>query len=205
MNEKTEKEINLLKRNGSVCKRTETQTVSDITVADAVLATFFKILGNGAAKATKNHAIEEPNNPTGALELAADLSSWSNSLEAIAACAPSVIKIAHQGKGFYLGQIQGFFYLSVHDEKNWKAGWIWEIEKTYRRWDHETKNEKKTNESIFLSWYAERFRTINWPAEKKTFEAMLIENENTGKIILIRKKIMIVTLSSNEVLPNLIR
>ena len=63
-------------------------------------------MGKGAAKGAKNIAIKIGKNTFRALELATDLSTTAatKNANAIAATAPSVSKVSHQGERLHLGK-----------------------------------------------------------------------------------------------------
>ena len=103
MTKKTRKEIKLLAGDCCICKKSKSIKVSDITIAAKVLQDFFK----GVPKAAKNLGKKIFNNPSGALELAADFLSAvaTRNPKAIASTAPSGIKVIHQGPGVHLGKV----------------------------------------------------------------------------------------------------
>ena len=70
---------------------------------------FFKHLGKATAKAAKYFGKKKLNNPGRALELAAKIGSAtaSKNPRMIAATAPDIIKIVHQGKCLYQPEVLG--------------------------------------------------------------------------------------------------
>ena len=68
---------------------------------------FFKHLGEATRKAAKNVGKKKLNNPAHALELVANIgtAAASKNPKLIAATAPDVFKLVHQGKGLYLSKI----------------------------------------------------------------------------------------------------
>ena len=86
-----------------MCSRNKCLIVSDQTINGERLGDFFRHLGNATAKAAKNVEKKILDNPGRALEIAANIgtAAASKNPKFIAATAPDVIKIVHQGKGFY--------------------------------------------------------------------------------------------------------
>ena len=102
-NKKTGAPVKLLRGTCSTCKRNKSLIVSDQTIQAEGLGNFFEHLGSAA----KNVGKKILNNPGRALELAANIgtAAASKNPRMIAATAPDIIKIVHQGKGLYLGKI----------------------------------------------------------------------------------------------------
>ena len=102
-NKKTGAAVKLLRGICSSCKRNKSLIVSDQTIQAEGLGDFFR----GIGKAAKNVGKKILNNPGRALELAANIgtAAASKNPRMIAATAPDIIKIVHQGKGLYLGKI----------------------------------------------------------------------------------------------------
>ena len=102
-NKKTGAPVKLLRGTCSTCKRNKSPIVSDQIISAEGLGDFFKHIG----KAAKNVGKKILNNPGRALELAANIgtAAASKNPRMIAATAPDIIKIVHQGKGLYLGKI----------------------------------------------------------------------------------------------------
>ena len=75
---------------------------------------FFKHIG----KAAKHVGKKILNNPGRALELAANIgtAAASKNPQMIAASAPDIIKVVHQGKGLYLGKIQLIQNLNLYSK-----------------------------------------------------------------------------------------
>ena len=103
-NQKTGKQTKLLRGTCTKCHRGKSIIVSDQTIQAEGLGDFFKHLG----KAAKNVGKKILNNPSRALEIAANIgtAAATKNPKLIAATAPDVIKFVHQGKGLYLGKIQ---------------------------------------------------------------------------------------------------
>ena len=103
VNKKTGMSVKLLRGTCSTCKRYKSLIVSDQTIQAKGLGDFFKHLGSAA----KNVGKKILNNPGRALEIAASIetAAASKNPKLIAATAPDIIKIVHQGKGLYLGKI----------------------------------------------------------------------------------------------------
>ena len=102
-NKKTGAAVKLLRGFCSTCKRNKSLIVSDQTIQAEGLGDFFR----GIGKAAKNVGKKILNNPGRALELAANIgtAAASKNPRMIAATAPDIINIVHQGKGLYLGKI----------------------------------------------------------------------------------------------------
>ena len=102
-NKKTGMPVKLLRGVCVTCKRNKSLIVSDQTISAEGLGDFFKHIG----KAAKNVGKKILNNPGRALELAANIgtAAASKNPRMIAATAPDIIKLVHQGKGLYLGKI----------------------------------------------------------------------------------------------------
>ena len=102
-NKKTGAAVTLLRGTCSTCKRNKSLIVSDQTIQAEGLGDFFR----GIGKAAKNVGKKILNNLGRALELAANIgtAAASKNPRMIAATAPDIIKIVHQGKGQYLGKI----------------------------------------------------------------------------------------------------
>ena len=102
-NKKTGAAVKLLRGTCSTCKRNKSLIVSDPTIQAEGLGDFFR----GIGKAAKNVGKKILNNPGRALELAANISTAaaSKNPRMIAATAPDIIKLVHQGKSLYLGKI----------------------------------------------------------------------------------------------------
>ena len=77
--------------------------VSDQTIQAEGLGDFFRGVGNAA----KNDGMKILNDPGRALEIAANIGTAAagKNLRMIAASAPDIIKVVHQGKGLFLGKI----------------------------------------------------------------------------------------------------
>ena len=99
--------VKRLKGSCSTCKRNKSLIVSDQTINAKGLGDFFKHLGKATTKAAKNVGKKILNNPGRALEIAANIgtAAASKNRRMIAATAPDIIKLVHQGKSFYLGII----------------------------------------------------------------------------------------------------
>ena len=93
----------LLRGTCSTCKRNNSPIASNQTIQEEVLGDFFIHIGKAAHSVGKNIL----NNPGAALELAANIgiAAVSKNPRMIAATAPDIIKVVHQGKGLYLGKI----------------------------------------------------------------------------------------------------
>ena len=96
--------VKLLRGTCSTCKRNKSLIVSDQTIQAKGLGDFFRSVG----KTAKNVGKKILNNPGRALETAANIGTAapSKNPKVIAATAPDIIKLVHQGKGLYLGKIQ---------------------------------------------------------------------------------------------------
>ena len=95
--------VELLRGVCVTCRRNKSLIVSDQTIAAEGLGDFFKHIG----KAAKNVGKKIFNNPGRASELAANIgtAAASKNPKLIAATAPDIIKIVHEGKGLLLGKI----------------------------------------------------------------------------------------------------
>ena len=102
-NKKTGAPVKLLRGTCSSCKSNKSLIVSDQTIQAEGLGDFFR----GIGKAAKSVGKKILNNPGRALELAANIgtAAASKNPRMIAATAPDIIKLVHQGKGLYLGKI----------------------------------------------------------------------------------------------------
>ena len=102
-NKKTGAPVKLLRSTCSTCKRNKSLIVSDQTIQAEGLGDFFR----GIGKAAKSVGKKILNNPGRALELAANIgtAAASENPKLIAATAPDIINLVHQGKGLYLGKI----------------------------------------------------------------------------------------------------
>ena len=103
VNKKTGMSVKLLRGTCTTCKRNKSLIVSDQTINAEGLGDFFKHLGFAA----KNVGKKILNNPGRALEIAANIgtAAASKNPKLIAATAPDIIKVVHQGNGLYLGKI----------------------------------------------------------------------------------------------------
>ena len=99
----------------STCKRNKSLIVSDQTINGKGLGDFFKHLGKATTKAANNVGKKLLNNPARALEKGASIgtAAASKNPKPIAATAPDIIKIVHQGKGLYLGKIHKLYFKNV--------------------------------------------------------------------------------------------
>ena len=106
INKKTGKEVKLLVGKCVICNRKKTMIVSDNVIQAEVLGDFFKKLGKVSSKAAKKLASNALKNPSGFLEIGANVATAAASRNPKAALStlPEVIKFYHEGQGLYLGK-----------------------------------------------------------------------------------------------------
>ena len=104
--DKTSKGSKVLLGYCSVCNRKKSMTVSNNTIKEEGLGSFFKNLGKISAKAGKKLATNVLKKPGRALEITSNIATAAatRSPKAALSTLPEVINFYHTGRGVYLGK-----------------------------------------------------------------------------------------------------